>query len=249
MTKAGEVSDLRHIGEGVAGAAGRAVRRSGLLRDPEPPDQAQLERWRQSAISASTTARMLAKAGVPKRYTSMEIREELIPRGALGFLETWREGGTLLLAGPPGTGKTVTVAFLLGRIYQSGAVEAEQMPTGEYAPRWNAPRILFVKVRQLYAAVFDRRRGPLEDCLRVDLLALDDWGAAYEHNWPLAELDGLVDDRWDRELPTIVTTNLPGAREQGAAFSFEATAERAFSRLCGRPGPGLVLLDRKDLRR
>jgi DNA replication protein DnaC len=179
----------------------------------------------------------------------MEIQKELLPEPALAFLETWQQGGTLLLAGPPGTGKTVTVAYLLGQIYQAGDVEVEQMPTGEFAPSWQAPQMRFSKIRDLYAAVFDRNRSPLQACLRAGILALDDWGSAYEHAWPLAELDGLVDDRWDRELPTIVTTNLPGSREQGAQFSFEATAERAFSRLCGRPGPGLVLLDRKDLRR
>jgi DNA replication protein DnaC len=151
----------------------------------------------------------------------------------------------LLLAGPPGTGKTATLAYLVAEFHRRGDLTGDRLA----GYRWEAPSVRFAKVRDLYASVFDRRSGPLAAARSVDVLLLDDWGAAYEHDWPLAELDGLVDHRWDRQLATVVTTNLPATRQQSGHASFEATAERAYSRLCGAPGPGLVVMDRRDLRR
>jgi DNA replication protein DnaC len=175
----------------------------------------------------------------------MAIDPALVPPGAKLLLTTWRKGGSLLLAGPPGTGKTATLVHLVAELNRRGDLTGDRFE----GYRWDAPRCLFVKVRDLYTSVFERRSGPLAAARQAEVLLLDDWGAAYEHDWPLAELDGLVDHRWERQLATAVTTNLAATREQAGAASFEATAERAFSRLCGAPGPGLVVLDRRDLRR
>ena len=239
---------LQPIGKALRGAQDRLLRASGGREDPKPPGGVDLRRWRRYARTGASTYGFLKRSGVPPRYLDGSIEGDLVPAAAATFLGTWREGGGLILAGPPGSGKTAAAVYLLARIYWASEVEVEEV-RGEFLPRWAAPSILFEKVRRLYAAVFERDRSRLRAAAKAEILVLDDWGSAYEHSWPLAELDGLVDDRWERKLATIVTTNLAGTREQGGAFAFESTAERAFSRLCGDPGPGLVVLDREDLRR
>lgn len=227
-------------------AQGRLLRTTRAQPPPDVLPPQEIERLRAAWRAPAQVRLALRRAGVPPRYREgLGVEEDLVPAGAKVLLHTWRDGGCLLLAGPPGTGKTTTLAWLAAQLHLAGDVV--EGPGGH--PLWGSPVVRLFKVRDLYASVFARRTTPLAEARVAEVLLLDDWGAAYEHEWPLAELDGLVDHRWDRQLPTVVTTNLAPTREQGGTYSFEATSERAYSRLTAAPGPGLVLLDRKDLRR
>ena len=69
----------------------------------------------------------------------------------------------------------------------------------------------------------DRARG--DKATAVDLLLLDDLGAAALSDWSRSRLTALIDQRWMHQRATIITTNLPS--EQMAAH----LGERATSRV------------------
>jgi DNA replication protein DnaC len=101
----------------------------------------------------------------------------------------------LLIYGPVGTGKTgLAWATMLAYLEDSG------------------PEVDFVNVRQLLA---DARRSfsdpnaadPLEGLATVDLLVLDDLGAERATDWALETVATLIEERYQRQLGTIVTAN------------------------------------------
>ena len=55
----------------------------------------------------------------------------------------------------------------------------------------------------------DRARG--DKASIVDLLLLDDLGSAALSDWSRARLTALIDQRWQHQRATIITTNMPSA--------------------------------------
>src|SRR5581483_7724920 len=90
---------------------------------------------------------------------------------------------------------------------------------GERLVRDHDARVMFRSIARLLDELqdgFDRDRkdemaySPLwERALNVDVLALDDLGAERPTEWRTDRLARLVDERWERELPTIIATNYP----------------------------------------
>ena len=158
----------------------------------------------------------------------------------MGWCRRAHEGASLILAGPPGTGKTTAAVWCLRQLYRA------RISRGE-----GAPRARFVKMGDLFRAVFEKERTLLARCEDADVLVLDDWGTAYEHEWPLAELDALIDRRWENLRPTIVTTNMNPEPVEGRPESERNLRDmlpRSYDRLTGDPGPGVVILNRPSLR-
>ena len=182
----------------------------------------------------------LGTVGVGSRLCELQIDPELVPAECAQWTELYERGAGMILAGPVGSGKTVAAVHCLREVYERG--ERHNPETRQWS--WNPASSLFVKARTLYRAVFDRDHALLDRARGCRVLVIDEWGGAYESAWPLAEMDGLIDDRWEERRATIITTNMNPESDSG----LKATAPRAFDRLRDEPGPGVVVVNRESLR-
>lgn len=123
------------------------------------------------------------------------------------------QGGSLLLIGATGTGKTYTAYGAIRALTVSGATCA-----------WTA-----VTAADLYARLRPRPRvdseAEFDAVARTGLLVLDDLGAAKGSEWNEEVNYRLINYRYERELPTVVTSNVPPRDLAGAL------GERVASRL------------------
>lgn len=205
---------------------------------------------------------LLVFAGVPPRFTDRRL-EGFEPRkgtasaiaGALAMLAGDREG--LILSGGPGAGKThIAVGILASRLdaWLTGYPRAWWEMTEDVEP--DAPPTIAVvrrpplDVRFLVVPTFlDRLRSairfadhddPLPTLFDVDLLVLDDLGREKVTDWASERLYVLVNERYNRRRPTIVTTN----------YSPDELADRGYDALVSRlvEGAAVVLLTADDYR-
>ncbi len=216
--------------------------------EPERPDsesveyRARVEALREAWLSGPEQRKWLLDVGVGLRLRHIPIDEALVPAQCAKWIASYRRGAGMILAGPVGSGKTVAAIHCLRQVYADSERHNVEFQTWE----WQPPTTVYTKARLLYRAVFDRDTVAIERAREADVLVIDEWGGAYESPWPVAEMDGLIDDRWEERRATIITTNVHPTE---GTSSFRAMAPRAFDRLCDEPGPGVVMMDRKSLRR
>jgi DNA replication protein DnaC len=150
----------------------------------------------------------LRAAGIPRRYEHCALDTFELWQPGLDAALTWarewferwpdRAEVGLLLVGPPGTGKTHLAVGLLR----------------ELAMRKGA-RVIFVEQRELLKdlqATFDGAGGrteadvlaPIQD---AEVLLLDDLGAGRTTAWAQDVMHDVLAHRYNRKLPTIMTTN------------------------------------------
>jgi hypothetical protein len=149
---------------------------------------------------ADRVAHWLTSHGVDVAYHSADLAqvdESVRPR-VEGYLERLAShvnaGQGLLIMGRPGRGKTSILALIARRALQLGI-------RGVY----------LVRSYDLYDALCGRGTDAelVESRARhCALLLLDDFGAAYEHDFPAARLEGVMEGRSAGLLATCVTTNL-----------------------------------------
>lgn len=157
------------------------------------------------AIADRLDAEKLWETRCPKRFRPYRL-ETHPQRGAVGTVVRWLDeraasGQNLILLGGVGTGKTglgiaaIREASLRGHTVQFGTaadILDAMRPRRDDA---NKPDEL--------AAEFALRR-----LQTVDILLLDDLGAEKQTDWAAERLYLVINGRYERELPTIVTSNL-----------------------------------------
>ncbi len=124
---------------------------------------------------------------------------------------------SILMIGETGLGKTHLSLAIAGAVIEKG-----------YGVVYGSVQRLFGEIEREH---FGRSRNPdgsTEDALiSCDLLILDDLGAEFTTQFVIAELNNIVEERLNRELPTIINTNLTLAALQ------EKYSRRIVSRLTG----------------
>lgn len=143
--------------------------------------------------------------GVPKRYRecTFETWTGKIPL----VVKAWDEKSNLVLWGPTGTGKThlATARFTASARALISPVEHE--PARKYVC-WQSTRGLLEDLKQGFGTDYD----PLPYYCGVPILLLDDIGAEAlsgdKSDWRRDRISYVIAERYDRMLPSIVTTNL-----------------------------------------
>lgn len=153
----------------------------------------------------------LERAGIPRRFadtTFAAIEKRGVPEQLAANLAVCREyalhlaanikaGRGLMLSGGPGTLKTTLAIAILRHHLDSGG-------SG-----------LFLPMPSLIDTLFTMKARDKEEWSRYEnkirktkLLVLDDFGAEITgQDWITAKVDGIITDRYNNLLPTIITTN------------------------------------------
>ncbi|MET7923135.1 ATP-binding protein [Streptomyces sp. NPDC005349] len=148
-------------------------------------------------IRSQTLERYLARR--PKAFDEEgEVRPEV---------DTWinqfiaGSHASLLLLGEPGTGKT-------WHLWQIGELLIRRGWFGSY----------YLVSDFEFKAAADRpvNHDKLATWREVPLLALDDLGATQLYPWTVDAIAQLIDARWQNQLPTLISTNLPTLEPLGA---------------------------------
>ena len=166
------------------------------LRDtPDCPQHTTHERLRDEA--------WLQQCGVPRRYWHQDpglIRKlEEIEAYVELFRSGEHEGTGLLLSGGVGVGKTRAMAYIVRKLR---GLPPERI-------------VRFLTSVALFNALHDQETNVAE-LARPELLLLDDFGVEHRTDWTLSRFGELVEARYSRMLPTVVSTNLtPGAMARG----------------------------------
>jgi DNA replication protein DnaC len=169
---------------------------------------------------ADRSARLLAKAEIPAQYAhctlnSFDAKANRPLRNALLFAERFVEEYSLrkgqagmLLYGDCGTGKTHLAAAILRELILQKA--ARGLFRGYSA--------LLKQIQATYSrqALADEETGVvlteysiLQDVIQADVLVLDDLGAEKSSEWTLSLLYHVINERYNTQSITIITTNLP----------------------------------------
>lgn len=165
------------------------------------------------------TAHLLERAELDARFLDVAFEQTPETADARAAVRAWLREDVLLPApalwGRPGRGKShLAVVAVRELITRRGT------------------RALFRTTPQLLAglqAAFETLRYEKlwQEAVTVPLLALDDLGAEMSTDWRAQCIDALIDERYRRELPLVVTTNFaPGDWA-------EAFGARSASRLAG----------------
>jgi len=218
------VSDPEPIGNEVQAQAARLAERQQSRPRPQakpspvlPDASAMFKKIKQAADEAWWVDT------VPRKYQGADVEnfEPVVRDGLVRWADRAESGVNLLIFGPVGTGKTHAAFAAARQMFERGA----------YFARWPEYRL---KAGLDYRDPEGARLVRDEVCC-TRLLVLDDLGAHKPNDWWVGEVFGIVEHRWEDDLPTIVTTNLD------PPHLAEAIGERTYSRLTAAPAVAVRL--------
>ncbi|MFQ5625494.1 MAG: hypothetical protein ACE5FM_02445 [Methyloligellaceae bacterium] len=157
--------------------------------------------------------RLLKVAGFGRKFYGM-VWERVYPRAELQeytakIAENIANGQGVILSGSVGVGKTSIMALIaeealrVGR-WQHSHAHGVVLQT-YYHPRF---RVRYVTASQLFALMFEREAGLIENFRDCDLLMIDDLGWEYPADFPLSKFRDLINHRTAHMLATCIATNL-----------------------------------------
>lgn len=178
------------------------------------------------------------RAEVPLRLGSVHLKDFRWGERSDRTVETWVQmlldgrvigaadsplcGKGLLLQGTQGTGKTTLACAVLNDLLRDVPTLGEGVfirPTG-YSPR----PIFYTRFEDLLrlhketfsddpspraVSIVKGVAGDADHDYAISVLVIDDLGKEYESEWTKASFESLIRTRYDRGLPTIITTNVP----------------------------------------
>lgn len=156
-------------------------------RPTEPPPR----RWSDGDLQAE-----LGRRGVPEKYATAAWAKCRITKALREYVDDLpgriERGEGLLLLGSVGTGKS-----------SSAGLVCQEAIRRDIGLRW-------WYVPDLIPALADRTHGEYvyRKCVETPLLVWDDFGVQGLRDWQLGLLDRVVEGRYRRDRPMIVTTNL-----------------------------------------
>lgn len=203
--------------------ARRVLAEKGIDPDQEPVEYTLADHLRDSVTKT------LAEI-VPPRYLNATTDEPEV----LAWIRQYVTHGTapdLMLRGPVGSGKTHTSIAVLRQVGYAMAEQGRRVSLARTShPDFN---------QAMRPSPDDTHLRTLETMQGADLLVFDDLGAGKMSDWTEDTLYRLIDTRYSRQLPTVVTTNMDAPEFR------EAQDERIVSRLAGSWQVALTSEDRR----
>lgn len=128
-------------------------------------------------------------------YQTQESAYKACLHYAKNFKECWRSSrNSLLLMGGNGTGKTHLAVATMSQVTGMGGVSA----------KFDTFANILETIRKAYGTDDD----PLTQYQTVDLLVIDDLGQEKFTDWANEVYFKIINARYEKQLPTIITTNL-----------------------------------------
>lgn len=188
---------------------------------------------------------------IPQRFWGMSLDSYKIPPGSedardivgdyIANIGSYLSDGVgLTFSGPPGEGKTMLMS-IIGMAAVDAGYTVYYMPMARYI-RNQLNLIAWSGVDALEDDFVDTTRLQLRVRNKVQFLLLDDVGKEHHTNTGFAqdEFDFLVRLRYDKALPTIITTNVPVDTWNGKySAAMQSFVNEAFPE---------VIIDTKDYR-
>ena len=140
----------------------------------------------------------------------------------------------LYLFGPVGSGKSHLMKALWGHLLTNKMQNFADGADSSWTFRWISMSYFLERLREKDYKAKDR-------AMKVDMLFIDDFGAAPKTEWAIDQVFQLIDYRYERKLQTFITSN-HNLDEVAKNFS-----ERVSSRIAGFCVP--VMMKAKDFRK